>query len=387
MNDSLLQPENAAAFTSPSVAPGDFWQSFHVFASRFDESGFIYWYVYVLGSYVLFFIPFLLQATHLIKLFTPRELAFYSENPWLIIIIGVAVVLVVLSFNLWRSSIRKTFENLVAKKRIRLKNEHGDLDQEYRAFIDEYQADLLSTRRYIAVAISMVVCLILFWVLLIPYVSLSARLSPLLLFVTPGALILGYFLGISSWIMIVSGVRLRVLTLKFMLNIELAHPDNCGGLRFLGNFCLGLALPILVGVTFFALYGIGGTIFPVLIHNQPTVQIGAGLGLIMFDVPLAILAFFFPLWCVHREMVVSKEAFEDIFGDYVSQLEKKLWTTLTQKHLEEAKAIKEEIEIAHIISSDIKGYPSWPFDRRILFIYLLPQILPVLSVLLPLFKP
>jgi hypothetical protein len=384
MNEPLLQPENAATFTSPSVAPADFWQSFHVFASRFDQSGFIYWYIYVLGSCAFFFIPFLLHVTHLIKIFTPRELAFYSENPWLILLIGIAVVLVVLSFNLWWSSIRKTFENLVTKQRIRLKNEHGNLDQEYRTFIDEFQADLLSRRRYIAVAISMGACLVLFWVLLIPYVSFSARLSPLLLFVTPGALILGYFLGISSWIMIMSGIRLRALTLKFMLEMEPAHPDNCGGLRFLGNFCLGLALPILVGVAFFALYGIGSTIFPMLIHNQQTIQIGAGLGLIVFDVPLAVLSFFFPLWYIHREMVASKEAFQDIFGEYISQLEKKLWTALTHTQLEEAKVIKEEIEIAQAMNPG--GYPSWPFDRRILFIYLLPQILPVLSLLLPLFK-
>src|SRR5437016_12769464 len=96
MDESLLRPENAATFTSPSavVAPADFWQSFRLFASRFDESGFTHWYVYIVGSYVLFFIPYLLQVAHLIRLFTPRELAFYNENLWLNLIIGIAVVLI-----------------------------------------------------------------------------------------------------------------------------------------------------------------------------------------------------------------------------------------------------------------------------------------------------
>lgn len=387
MDESLLQPENAATFTPPpvAVAPVDFWQSFHLFASRFDESGFTHWYIYIAGSYALFFIPYPLQVAHLIQLFTPREMAFYSENPWLNLIIGIAVVLIVLSFNLWRSSIRETFERLGTKRRIHLKSEHGDFNKEYRAFLDEYQADLLSAKRYIFITLLMVICLLLFWVLLMPYVSFSARLSPLLLFVTPGALFLGYFVGVSSWIMIVSGNRLRALTLTFTLNIEPTHPDNCGGLRFLGNFCLYMALPILAGVTFFALYGIGGAFLPALIHDQQTVRIGAGLGLMALDVPLAIFSFFFPLWYIHREMVKCKEAYEDIFGDYLSRLEKNLWAALTQQHLKEAKALNKEIQIARVLNPDIQGYPSWPFDRRILLIYLLPQALPILSILLPLF--
>jgi hypothetical protein len=385
MDESLQQPENAATFTSPPVRAVDFWQSFRLFASRIDESGFTHWYVYIVGSYILFFIPFLLQNSNLIKLFTPQEMAFYKENLWLNLIIGIAVVLIVLSFNLWRSIIQQTFERLGTKQRICLKNEHGDLDQEYRAFLDEYQADLLSTRRYFLTALLMVACVILVWALLIPYVSFSAQLSPLLLFVTPGALVLGYFVGISSWIMIMSGIRLRALTLKFTLNIEPTHPDNCGGLRFLGNFCLGMALPILAGVTFFGLYGIGGAIFPALIHDRQAAKIEAILGLIMFDAPLAFFSFFFPLWCIHQEMAECKEAYEDIFGDYLSQLEKKLWAALKQKRLVEAKDIKEEIEIAQVINPDIQGYPSWPFDRRIFLIYLLPQALPILGILLPLF--
>jgi len=84
-------------------------------------------------------------------------------------------------------------------------------------------------------------------------------------------------------------------------------------------------------------------------------------------------------------MVERKEAYEDIFGDYLSQLEKKLWAALRQKNLEDAKALKEEIEVAQVINPDIQGYPSWPFDRRILLIYLLPQALPILGILLPLF--
>ncbi len=384
MDESLLQPKNAVTLTSPSVAQAEFWQSFHMFASSFDESGFKYWYVYIPGSYVLFFIPYVLQASGVAQLFTQRELAFYNENPWLNLIIGIAVVLIVLTFNLWRSSIRETFEKLGTKQRICLKDEHGDLDKEYRAFLDEYQADLLSSRRYVAIVILMSVCLLLFWVLLLPYVSFSAQLSFLLFFVAPGALFLGYFVGVSFWIMIVSGNRLMALNLKFTLNIEASHPDNCGGLRFLGNFCFRMALPILVGVTFFALYGIGGAIAPALIHAPQTVRIGAGLGLIALDVPLAIFSFFFPLWYIHREMTMRKEAYEDTFGDYLTQLEKKLWAALTQNHLEEAKVLKEKIEIAEVIDPG-KGYPSWPFDRRILVIYLLPQLLPLLSLLLPLF--
>ena len=386
MDESSLQSEKAITYASHRVKPVGFWQTFRLFASRFDESGFTHWYVYVAGAYVLFFVPFLLQMSNQIQLFTPREMAFYRENLWLDLVIGIAVVLIVLSFNLWRSIVRETFEKLGTKQRIRLKDERGDLDQEYRAFLDEYQTDLLSTRRYVVIAILMIACVVLICALLIPYTTFSfPHLSPLLLFLTPGALVLGYFVGISTWIMIMTGIRLRALTLKFTLNIEPVHPDNCGGLRFLGNFCLGMALPILAGVAFFGLYGIGGAIFPDLIYDRHAAHIVAILGLVIFDVPLAFFSFFFPLWYIHRVMVECKETSEDIFGDYLAQLEKKLWVALRQKQLEEAKAIKEEIEIAQVINPDTQGFPSWPFDRRIFLIYLIPQLLPLLGIVLPLF--
>lgn len=384
MSDAMLQPEKNVSLSSPLAMSADYWNSIHVFASRFDESGFTFWYIYILGAYTLLLLPFVLHVTHLINIFTPHELAFYRENLWLILFIGIAIVLMVLTFNMWRVSICTTFQTLITKQRIRLKNEDGNLDQEYRIFIDDYTKDLLSRRRYISVAISVAVCLVLFWLLLAPYVSFSSHISPLLIFLIPSALILGYFLGISSWIMIVSGIRLRTLKLKFLIKIEPTHPDNCGGMRFLGDFCLGLALPILVGVAFFSLYGISGTIFPMMAPNQQAIQIGAGLGLILFDVPLAILSFFFPLWYIHRMMVASKEAFQDIFSEHISQLEKKLWEVLVLGQMKEARDIKEEIEIAQVVNP--ATYPSWPFDRRILVIYLLPQILPVMSVLLQLFK-
>lgn len=377
----MLQPGYQTAF--PSHFGENYWKSFRVFATRFDASGFTYWYLYIPGSYILFLLPFLLQQAGLITLFTPRELAFYSENPWLILFIGIEIILIVLSFNLWWTSICKTFQGLASKQRIFLRDTGGDFDREYHAFIEEYQAELRSTKRYLVVAISIATCLVLFWLLQQPY-SHSTLLSPLLLCLLPGALLLGYFLGIATWIMIASGLRLRALTLTFKLNVEASHPDDCGGLRFLGNFCLSMAIPILVGVAFFALYGIGGTLAPTLVSNQRSFQIGAALGLIIFDVPLAFLSFFFPLWYIHREMVANKEDFQDTYSDYTSGLQKQLWAALAGKQLTEAKTLKEELEIAQSINPAI--YPDWPFDRRILVIYLLPQALPVLSFLLQIFK-
>ena len=78
-------------------------------------------------------------------------------------------------------------------------------------------------------------------------------------------------------------------------------------------------------------------------------------------------------------MVVKREEEENEFTDRMEKLEKQLRSSLDKGALEEAKSIKEEIEIAELLKPDDKSYPLWPFNIRRLITFWIAVILPFIS--------
>lgn len=369
MSQQITEPAGAARF----------WESFRLFPSAFDASGFTYWYAYIVGLTLLSLSPLLLymRARPLV-----REFHFYTDNTLTIILLLVTITIVVTTYNFWKDRLPGVFQDLEAGQILRSKRSDGDVAHAYQAFLQDYQAALLNRRRYLLIASFVLACTALF----VPLVSgyLSSPLSLLLIAILPVPLLPGYFLGASAWTLFVSGNYLRQLPRRFEIDVEPWHPDGCGGLRMVGNFCLRMVLPILAGITFFGLYGIGAFFLPDLLPpGQLAIQIGANLGLLIFDVPLVILAFFYPLLGIHAEMLRKKAAYEEQFASHLRRLHALLWPAFERSDLAEIKRIGEELEIARRIHPLVVDYPSWPFNRRILVGYLLPQLVPLISAFLP----
>ena len=383
--DESLAGQSSSAVENPPTPPGNFWHKFRLFPSFFDESGFKYWYIYICGLLALALIPLLAYYFHLVV--PPPEYKFYTDNALLIILLPITLSLVVLSYNHWRKGIRGVFEafdSSASGRRLSSRRGAEHFSEEYRSFLNEYQSKLLSSQRYIIISIAIIASIGILSLLLKAY--FASPYSLLLFCILPGGVILGYFLGASSWTMLVTGFYLRMVTTRFDLIIEPGHPDNCGGLRPLGRFCFSMALPILVGVVFFAMYGIGGSLYPALLPGiSDTIRLGAAAGLLVFDVPLAALAFFFPLWGIHREMVRQKEFYEERFAACQAKMRQKLWSSIEADAFNEARTIRRQINILQMLHPDTLDYPTWPFSRRLLALYLVPQILPLLSLVLPLF--
>jgi len=381
MDEPLVEQTSSTAENAPTL-PGNFWERFHLFPSSFDESGFKYWYIYIYGLLALALIPLLAYYFHLVV--PPPEYKFYTDNALLIILLPITLSLVVLSYNHWRKGIRGVFEDFDAGKHLSSRRGASHFSEEYRSFLNEYQDKLLSSHRYIIISTAVIASVGILSLLLRVYVA--SPYSLLLFCILPGGAILGYFLGMSSWTMLVTGFYLRTVTTRFDLHVEPGHPDNCGGLRPLGRFCFSMALPILVGVVFFAIYGIGSSLYSMLLPNvSDTMRLGAGAGLLVFDVPLAALAFFFPLWGIHREMVRQKELYEERFATYQAKMRQELWSSIDTNAFDEARTIRRQINILQLLHPNTLDYPTWPFSRRLLALYLIPQILPLLSLVLPLF--
>ncbi len=403
MQESSFQQDGSISMDEPLVlqnnvpsAPTDFWHRFRLFRFNFEEYSFNHWYVFLLVGFSTFlFLDILYDVRNKSFDFSDSfefSLTKFALTDWLFISLLVALALTVLAFNRWRGNIPTTFKLLLVKGRVRSLNQGSDINKEYSYFLEEYQRNLLSNKRYIVITISMVTCLALFFfIALIRYIPASLlgfKEDPLYYLIVwvfwtlLPAIFLGYFFGVGAWVIIITGLSIKNLTTKFELNIQPSHPDQCGGLKVLGDFCFGMALPLLIGATLLGIYGIGGIIYPDLTNRLFIVPVAANIFLFLFTLPLAAVAFFLPLWNIHCEMRRRREKYEDEFAERITKLEKKLHVSLDSGELEEAKFAKEEMEIVQVLHPDKIGYPLWPFDRRIMLTLLSTQIIPSISIII-----
>jgi hypothetical protein len=248
-----------------------------------------------------------------------------------------------------------------------------------------YQKTLLSRKRTLLIVISLL-CFPLPY--LIAILVLWNTYRPLYLFIwfIPlsifASVLYGYTTAIASWAMFVTSFYIRDVTSIFDFVLQPSHPDRCGGQKFLGNFCLGMALPILMVAIIVAILSIGSVLHPFPFSPETaSITTLVCVILVLCILPLATYAFFAPLWNVHRKMVNEKEAYANKFSNRFMKLEQQMWASLDKEALEEAKVTKEEMELLQTLHPDTIQYPHWPFDQSIFLKFLTPQIVPLISLI------
>jgi hypothetical protein len=419
MSEMTFHPDesgstNIAPSGEKKAAPVD---SFRTFPLRFDEFAFSHWYLFTLGlEGVLLLLAF---ASDIIKGFAiPAHDGLYYFlhefhnsatygvlTDWIYFSGVVAVSLIALAFNSWRKTIPTIFQEM--PKHIRSLHGNGDVTEAYARFLMGYQRTLLSRKRSILLVAMFIICLALTWGNIryvydaFRYYSFLLPQSPLfgllgmvqtLSYQVVGTILAvfleGYIFVAGSWVLAVTGKYLKDLTLQFKFHIQPSHPDHCGGLSILGNFSFGMALPILILSLLLGLYALIG-FSPLGEHLLEPIFATILLPLVLL---LAGLAFFVPLWDIHRRMVEEKKTYNDNFAEWTAKLEQMIQSSIEgqapidPQALEKAKAAKEEMEVLQVLHPDNVKYPVWPFDRRILVAFLTPQIPAIISLLTDLVK-
>jgi hypothetical protein len=196
-------------------------------------------------------------------------------------------------------------------------------------------------------------------------------------------LALAYCAGVVAWTISVTAWHIKKLTRKFDFFIVPNHPDKCGGLKFLGTFCLDMAFPILIGGVVLGIYSIqayfsGSIRFYSLMSS---------VALVLFALPLAFLVLYNTLWDIHLKMVNEAEKAEEDFALLIFGLQSKMQSSLEKHMWEDAKAVKDKLDLAQIVNPDTIKYPTWPFERSILLKFWTPQIVPILGLFLNLTAP
>ena len=162
------------------------------------------------------------------------------------------------------------------------------------------------------------------------------------------------------WALSISGWYMRKLSCVFEFRIEPVHPDKCGGLAGLGNFCFGLASPLFVNSVFFTAYSVTILIISTDPSSLATVSLLAFSGL-LFGLPLAVFTFCLPLWSIHTKMLRKRETAEETYAIRLAALQEQIQLLLDNNQLEEAKALKEKKELLETVYIPS---PTWPFNVR-----------------------
>ena len=276
----------------------------------------------------------------------------------------------------WRHHIPAIFQWLWEAERLGQKTD--GLKNEYRRFLEDYQTALLSRKGSLSSSISVVILLILMVIVtgmpLFVYLFFTPAGNFIFYAILLMILFLGYLIGSVSRLLIVTSIYIGKLTQRFSIQIQPSHPDGCGGLKPLGDFCITAAIPLIAG-------GFVMLAIPVLhLDIDLALSFSATLALFLVVGPLTAISVFVPLWNIHNSMVEHKKTYSDQFTGQVMVLEEEmLINTKMRGNLVKAKTAKEKLEILDTLHPDKLSYPVWPFKFTSTVLALFsPQILETL---------
>jgi|CXWL01.1.fsa_nt_gi hypothetical protein len=358
-------------------------QDFDPYPLRIEKKAMEKWYIPA-------FLPFIIAKLIAIPIYLanePESILHIGEDV-IYLSVPIALSFVVLLYNAWIKQIPDVF--LKIKGRFIKPRTQGKMPKNYDQFLREYLAGLRSPARYV---VTLVFIASVFYVLVnmfaipnrvssnIKSITLQDSLALfkfayIAVFYIISPVIWAYLAAVGAWIMSVTGWYVWKLPREFEIKVEARHPDKCGGLGFLGAFCLSFAFPILISTVFLGIMGLAGEVAGFRVSSA--ISDGAVLALIFFAMPLLYFAFFAPVWGIHNEMVVRGKEFLETGAKYIKQLEKKVDESIEKGNFSGAKDLSSELD--SLVSYYSGPIPAWPFDKNIIFKFLSPQIFPVLGI-------
>jgi hypothetical protein len=290
------------------------------------------------------------------------------------------ISVIVWTFNIWREHVPQLLRGILEKRRIDVST--GDVNTHYLAFLEQYRDALRSPRKHLLIGSMLAITLVAsvldsyWWLRWLPLLEPAKSLffAPLTIgnmIILCTLLLMGlvsilgifgfmYYLATVMWALSISGWYIRKLLRAFELRIEPVHPDKCGGLKMLGNFCFSTGSPLFIGSVFcashiFAVF-VPPASFPLIgppgLSDLPAVVFIVSFVLIILMLSgSSIFAFFLPLWESHTKMLKERERAEETSAVRLAPLQKQIQGLLDDNQLEEAKAVKEKKDLMEALYS------------------------------------
>jgi hypothetical protein len=238
--------------------------------------------------------------------------------------------------------------------------------------------------------------------------------------------IVAFILGMFLWRMLVIAHQIRILGKNFDFNLQIKHPDGCGGLNILGDLNLINTAIITIPGIYFAVWIIllkqaESNLTSLAANVTSSLTSTAGnftaqqiilkatddamekvafqeyfitsftgniisspwldyfLWLLLIVILLTFFIFFIPLYCVHREMEIQSspiQAHLDRIFEKISDLSKKLLNADN----EGIESIKSEIALLQDVYDRNSPIPVWPFNRTVAIKFLVSQSIALLTL-------
>jgi hypothetical protein len=191
-----------------------------------------------------------------------------------------------------------------------------------------------------------------------------------------------FVLGLLLWRMAVAAHKVYQLGNIFDLKLQVSHPDNCGGLRPLGDLCLTNALILTTPAIFLAAWL---TVIPAYgpFSARYASYVSFYYVLLWIVVALALVAFVQPLYGVHQAMVRERfrlQAPLDEVEQRIAQLTQRLLDEARNASTEQLDDFRKQLGALREIYELNSQVPVWPFDRKLLGRFSLAQFIPLLSL-------
>jgi hypothetical protein len=156
----------------------------------------------------------------------------------------------------------------------------------------------------------------------------------------------------------------RKLHKEVTITVRPLHPDNCGGLKPLGDLCIRFDYIFFVGAVGAVLY---------LLFSE---GIEFKLYLFIFLLYGFFVTFFFyyPLWPVHKTMKAHKYDLLYALNEKLDPVYREITTSINAEALE-------KIEKIERIYNRVSNMPVWPFDTGGLIRFLTAVFMPLLGIL------
>ena len=160
---------------------------------------------------------------------------------------------------------------------------------------------------------------------------------------------------------------IRKLT-TFDLNIQPLHPDNCGGLKPIGNLCFYNAFTLIPATFWLAIWSLSwGHYCPQYFPNYSAIGLVILIGLVIFVIGV-MFSFFYPLYVIHKSMVDKKIDHMKAVNEIANKIDTTLKSiTKNVKNLDKDKGDKFLADIKYLkdVYNITEKFPVWPFDIKI----------------------
>lgn len=313
---------------------------------------------------VMFFIVGVFPALLVLYYYVKRDTIIpISKDPLAQIIAIFAIAVSILTKNLF-DKVADTFSSLPKKQIFK--------DMDYMKFFKDFQGDLNDKRIFY-------VCLFIVPNLIFtPFVQLSfidtkgmwfnKELFPFSWAYWFSILYFLWFgLSLLAWKLYIIVKYVRLLG-TYDFDLQIMHPDKCGGFKSIGDLCFNINIVSLVlGVVF------AGMIYFISLKEQPQIL----LYLILY-IGISLFFFFYPIMGIHNAMQNRK-----------TELMNKINVKIKNQNLYENiykngnvdKEILKKIQDIRKINSEISKIPVWPFDSETLRKFVTTTVLPVIIVI------